>query len=152
MRTENGAAGDCAFFAIMMSGYAGSVGAAKKCLECKEMPENAREDIWQKLVKWAGKKVLDNVRQTPSIHQALWDIGEKGMGFTVCIRDILLEQEAVEICEILGLNIYDLESADMELSLFSHPFPQDMKCIGYASKGNDKILVNGEDRSYLNKP
>ena len=154
MNNDNGAAVNCASFAIMVKGFAGSYGAAKACLECPDIPEGVRSDLWNRLKKWASS-VMDKktpVTITPGIYSALWDIGSEGYGFRVTIRDIPLEQEAVEICEILGLNIFETESADLETGLYGYPYPEDGKLIGFAAKGRDKLLVNGEDISFLNKP
>ncbi|MCR4792283.1 MAG: hypothetical protein K5871_06010 [Lachnospiraceae bacterium] len=154
MNNDNGAAENCASFAIMVKGYAGSLGAAKACIRREAVPEGFREDIWQRLLKWARcrEKELSSFPASGSIHEALWDIGASGYGFRVNVRDIPLEQEAVEICEALGLNIYEAGSADFETGLYSYPYPEDMILIGYSAKGRDKLLVNGEDVSFLNKP
>ncbi len=154
MNKDKGAAKDCASFAVMVKGYAGSYGAALKCLDTKECPENIREDIWLKLIKWSRKTVdgYKGLPETESIHKLLWDLGEQGFGFSVNVRDIPLEQEAIEICEIFGLNIYDLASADLELGMYSYPFPEGKTSIGFGGPGKKKILVNGEDESYLNRP
>jgi hypothetical protein len=154
MNNDNGAAADCASFAIMVKGYAGSYGAAKKCLEAAEVPDGVRDDLWKRLRAWAEKKISFYASSVPSpcIHRILWDIGLEGYGFRVYVRDIPLEQEAVEICEALGLNIYETGSADLEVNLTAYPFPEGPVLIGYASKGKDKLLINGDDVSFLNRP
>ena len=154
MNKDKGAAKDCASFAVMVKGFAGSYGAAHRCIGAAEKPEGIREDTWNKLKKWAEKtaeKYKDSA-QTKSIHELLWDLGEEGFGFKVNVRDIPLEQEAVEICEALAVNIYDLESAELTLGKYTYPLPEDMTCIGYGGTGKKKILVNGEDESFLNRP
>ncbi|MBO7355394.1 MAG: hypothetical protein ILP17_00455 [Lachnospiraceae bacterium] len=154
MNNDKGAAADCASFAIMVKGYAGSYGAAARCLEAAEAPEGVRPDLWKRLRTWSEKKMdaYASSAPVPGIHRMLWDIGSKGYGFRVRVRDIPLEQEAVEICEALGLNIYETASADLEISLEKYPYPEDPVLIGYASEGKDKLLVNGDDVSFLNRP
>ncbi len=154
MNNDNGAAVNCASFAIMVKGFAGSLGAAKACLECESMPQGIREDLWKRLRGWAVGKLEEygSSETHPGIYSMLWDIGSRGYGFRVSVRSIPLEQEAVEICEIFGSNIYEMESADMELGLYEYPYPDEMILIGHAAKGRDKLLVNGEDISFLNKP
>ena len=111
MNNDNGAAVDCASFAIMVKGYAGSYGAAKKCLEAAEVPDGVRDDLWKRLRAWAEKKISFYASSVPSpcIHRILWDIGLEGYGFRVYVRDIPLEQEAVEINAHIGRSVvYDL--------------------------------------------
>lgn len=154
MNNDKGAAADCASFAIMVRGYAGSYGAARKCLETGDAPEGIREDLWKRLKTWSEKKMAAYASSEPApcIHRLLWDIGSEGYGFRVRVRDIPLEQEAVEICEALGLNIYETGSAGLEISLDKYPYPEDAVLIGYASAGKDKLLINGDDVSFLNRP
>ncbi len=154
MNNDNGAAADCASFAIMVKGYAGSYGAAVKCLEVTDTPDGIRDDLWKRLRAWAEKKMnlYESSVSAPCIHRMLWDIGLEGYGFRVNVRDIPLEQEAVEICEALGLNIYETGSAGLEVNLNVYPYPEDAVLIGYASKGKDKLLINGDDVSFLNRP
>ena len=154
MNSVNGAASACASFDITVSGFAGSYGAAKACIEANECPEGIREDIWKKLSTWAEStlsKYLESAK-TESIHKLLWDIGEKKYGFTVNVRDIPLHQEAVEICEALGLNIYELESADLDVKISTYPYPEGYVRIGEIIPGKDKLIINGEDVSCMNRP
>ncbi len=154
MNEKNGADSGCALFFIMTKGYAGSYGAAGKCIEEDRCPDGFREDVWNRLRKWSeGRlKEYDKAMKSGSIHEALWDIGKDGYGFKVNIRDIPLEQEAVEISEALGLNIYDLPSAGFEASVFGSDIPEGYTIIGHAKKGRDKLLINGDEISYLNRP
>lgn len=154
MNDKNGADSGCALFFIMTKGYAGSYGAALRCMEKKECPGGIREDIWIRLKAWAEKALnrYADAEKAGSIHEALWDIGKEGFGFKVNLRDIPLEQEAVEIAEALGLNIYDLPSADFETALSGQDIPEGYPVIGYAKKGRDKLLINGDEISYLNRP
>ncbi len=154
MNKDGGAAFDCASFAVTAKGFAGSYGAAMACLEIKEVPEGVRRDVWAKLKAWAERKAAayEGAEVTAGVHSLLWDIGREGYGFRIGVRDIPLEQEAVEIAEALGLNIYELRSADFSVELCGYPVPAEAAVIGIAGKGRDKILVNGEDESFLNRP
>ncbi len=154
MDNVNGAASACASFDITVLGYAGSYGAAKACIEADKCPDGIREDIWKRLKTWAGETLSSYSfsRKTESVHRLLWEIGEKKHGFCVNIRDIPLRQEAVEICEALGLNIYELESADFELGVNTYPYPEGHVRIGEIIPGRDKLIKNGEDVSCMNRP
>ena len=142
-----------ASFSIMVRGYAGSYGAAKACMETEGVPDGVREHTWNRLRKWA-KDALDRysgAEITSGMHTLLWNLGEE-TGFKVILRDIPLEQEAVEITEALGLDIYELESADTEIALCTYPYPDGMTLIGHTCEGRDKIVFNGSVSSYLNRP
>ncbi len=154
MNEKNGADSGCALFFIMTKGYAGSYGAALKCMERKTCPDGFREDIWIRLKAWAERilDTYDDSHMAGSIHEALWEIGKEGFGFKVNLRDIPVEQEAVEIAEALDLNIYDLASSDFEAAVFGPDIPEGYSIIGYAKKGRDKLLINGDEVSYLNRP
>lgn len=153
MNSVNGAASACASFDITASGFAGSYGAAKACVEAS-LPENIREDVWKRLHAWADKTLSEYAlsESAPSIHKLLWEIGERGYGFSVNVRDIPLKQEAVEVCEALGLNIYELESADFTVEINNYPYPDGHVRIGEIIPGKDKLIINGEDVSFMNRP
>ena len=153
MNNVNGAASACASFDITVSGFAGSYGAAKACKE-SGLPDGIREDIRRRLSEWSDRTLLKyaSSEKGPGIHRLLWEIGEKGYGFRVNIRDIPVDQEAVEICEALGLNIYELESADFEIGINSYPYPDAHVRIGEIIPGKDKLIINGEDVSFMNRP
>ena len=109
----------------MVKGFAGSYGAAKACTETDAVPGNVREHTWNRLVKWAGKTLEKYAGSEikPGMHTLLWNLGEE-TGFNITLRDIPLEQEAVEIAEALGLDIYELESADLQIGLYTYPYPE----------------------------
>ena len=96
---------------------------------------------------------------------ALWEMSEYlQTGFEAGLRDILLRQETVEICEYLGLNPYQLYgqgslliAADTDAA--AQRIIRDLgkagipaAVIGRTVKGAGRVLVNGEDRQYLEKP
>jgi len=153
MNNGSGAGSTGASFSIMVRGYAGSYGAAKACMDTEEIPAAVREHTWTRLRKWACEMLdkTDHTKVKPGMHTLLWNLGEE-TGFNVILRDIPLEQEAVEIAEALGLDIYELESEDLEMGLFTFPYPGDMTLIGHTCEGRDKIVFNGSVSSYLNRP
>lgn len=93
---------------------------------------------------------------------ALWEFGEgAGVGLDVDLRKIPIRQESVEICERYGLNPYQLMSSGSMLigttrgaalvrKLQDAGIPAVL--IGQASAGRDRILRNGEEIRYLNRP
>lgn len=153
MNNEQGAGDTCASFTVTVKGYAGSYGAAKACADA-EKPSSVREHAWTRLRRWADRTLekYEGTEAVPGIRTLLWNIGEEGMGFRIVLRDIPLEQEAVEIAEALGLDIYELVSADFELKLCKDRPDKLSAVIGYASPGRDKIIYNGSGESCLNRP
>lgn len=96
------------------------------------------------------------------IFGALWELAEgAGVGITVNMRKIPLRQETVEVCECCGLNPYELASGGCLLmtvwkgealasALEEAGIPATV--VGKVTEGNDRILVNGEEIRYLNRP
>lgn len=93
---------------------------------------------------------------------ALWELGElAGCGFRVALREILVRQETVEICEAVGEDVYALSSGGCVLVLTDRGrfLSDQMKerkipaaVIGTCTEKRAKILVNGEEERYLDKP
>jgi hydrogenase maturation factor len=93
---------------------------------------------------------------------ALWELGElAGCGFRVALREILVRQETVEICEAVGEDVYALSSGGCVLVLtdrgrFLCDRMKEKKIpaavIGTCTEKRAKILVNGEEERYLDKP
>ena len=93
---------------------------------------------------------------------ALWEFGEgAGVGLDVELRQIPIRQESVEICERYGLNPYQLMSSGSMLigttrgaalvrRLREAGIPAVL--IGQTTKGRDRILRNGEEIRYLDRP
>lgn len=93
---------------------------------------------------------------------ALWELGEgAGAGLDVDLRLIPIRQESVEICEHYGLNPYQLMSSGSMLigtaqgaalvrKLQDAGIPAVL--IGQAAEGRDRILRNGEEIRYLDRP
>lgn len=93
---------------------------------------------------------------------ALWEFGEgAGVGLDVELRQIPIRQESVEICERYGLNPYQLMSSGSMLigttrgaalvrRLREAGIPAVL--IGQTTKSRDRILRNGEEIRYLDRP
>ncbi len=93
---------------------------------------------------------------------ALWEFVEgAGVGLDVELRQIPIRQESVEICERYGLNPYQLMSSGSMLigttrgaalvrRLREAGIPAVL--IGQTTEGRDRILRNGEEIRYLDRP
>lgn len=96
------------------------------------------------------------------IFGALWEMAEaSGIGLEIDLKKIPIRQESVEICEIFGINPYELISSGSMLiavpdgtglvrSLEKEGIPATL--VGKAKEGNDRILYNGEEVRYLEPP
>ncbi|HIS27362.1 MAG TPA: AIR synthase family protein [Candidatus Pullilachnospira intestinigallinarum] len=93
---------------------------------------------------------------------ALWEMaGGAGVGLEVDMKKIPIRQETVEICEYFGLNPYQIMSSGsmMIVTDQGHELVRRLEnegihgtVIGRTTDGNDRILRNGEDVRYLDKP
>ena len=96
------------------------------------------------------------------IFGALWEIAEgSGCGLEIDLLDIPVRQETVEICEVFGINPYCLVSSGS--MLITTPDGQGVvrslkaaginaAVIGKVTKGNDRILRNGDEKRFLEPP
>ena len=92
----------------------------------------------------------------------LWELcSASGTGIDVDLKKIPIRQETVEVCEALGLNPYLLMSCGSLLLTAEDGFGLVRKLeqegihgavIGKITDGNDKIIRNGSDTRYLDKP
>lgn len=93
---------------------------------------------------------------------ALWEMAAGAcVGLDIDIRKIPIRQETVEICEFFNLNPYIIMSSGSMMIAADDGagLVQAMKAagieaavIGKATAGNDRILRNGDDVRYLDKP
>ncbi len=96
------------------------------------------------------------------IFGALWEMAESsGVGLFIELKKIPLKQETVEICEFFHINPYELISSGAMLMAAEdgNRLVLDLKqagifatVIGKATAGNDRVLVNGEERRFLEPP
>lgn len=96
------------------------------------------------------------------IFGALWELAESaGVGLEADLKKIPVKQESIEICEYFGLNPYVMMSsgalliaADDGLGLIAElgkcRIPASL--IGRTTDGNDRVLFNGEDSRFLERP
>ncbi len=96
------------------------------------------------------------------IFGALWEIAEASkVGLEVELLKIPVKQETIEICEFFGINPYELISSGSMLmaakdgnGLVAELAKHGVKAtiIGKATDSNDRILINEEERRFLEPP
>ncbi len=96
------------------------------------------------------------------IFNALWRMADaSGVGLEVDLREIPVYQETIEICEYFDVNPYYLYSEGALLvgtdraeelidALAKEQLPACV--IGQVTDGNDRVIRNGENRRYLDRP
>lgn len=92
----------------------------------------------------------------------LWELAEaEGIGFEIDFSKLALKQETVEICEFFQLNPYLLTTAGSYLILTERGEEtlENLKKagasavrIGVVKEQNARVLVNGEETRYLDRP
>ena len=96
------------------------------------------------------------------IFAALWDIAEKNnLGINVDLCKIPMLQETIEFCEVFDINPYVLPSAGSLIMITAdgEALVQALEAenisasvIGRFTDNNDKIITNGEEIRFLDKP
>ena len=96
------------------------------------------------------------------VFSALWELAEKGnLGIEVDLKKIPMRQETVEICEVLGVNPYELYGAGSLLMVSDrgneiiHELEKieiPATIIGKITEDNGKVLLNGEEIRFLDRP
>lgn len=96
------------------------------------------------------------------IFGALWELAESsGVGLEIELKKIPVKQETVEICEFFGINPYELISSGSMLmaAVDGNRLVMDLKkagiaacVIGKATEGNDRVLLNEDERRFLEPP
>lgn len=96
------------------------------------------------------------------IFGALWEMAEaSGVGLSIDLKKIPVKQETIEICEVFGLNPYMLISSGCMLMAADNGYDLVRALeeqgihgtvIGKATDGNDRLIVNGEERRFLDRP
>lgn len=93
---------------------------------------------------------------------ALWEFAEgAGVGMAVEMRKLPLRQETVEVCECCNVNPYELMSGGCLImacndglglagALEAEGIPAAV--VGRLTDGKDRILVNGDEIRYMNRP
>lgn len=162
---------------LVMTGWAGLGGTAVIARQMEEqlkkrypyfLIDQAKEFDQRLLIGEAaraasrfGVRAMHDVSQG-GIFAALWEMSEcAGVGLEVDLKKIPIRQETIEICECFGLNPYQLygqgslligtEMGDtLVLQLAELGIPAAV--IGKTTAGNDRILKNGEDIRFLDRP
>ena len=96
------------------------------------------------------------------IFGAFWEMAEaSGVGLEIDLKKIPIRQESVEICEFFGINPYELISSGSMLmaaedgNLLVRSLKKagiEATVVGKAVAGNDRVLVNEEERRFLEPP
>lgn len=96
------------------------------------------------------------------IFGALWEMAEaSGVGLEIDLKKIPVRQETVEVCEFFGINPYQLISSGSMLMAAEdgNKLVGELKkagipaaVIGKATDGNDRVLLNEDERRFLEPP
>lgn len=93
---------------------------------------------------------------------ALWELaGREGTGLSIDLRSLPLRQETVEVCECCNINPYELMSGGclimtawdgpgLKAALEAVGIPAAI--VGKVTGGNDRILINGDEIRYMDRP
>ena len=93
---------------------------------------------------------------------ALWELAESsGVGLEIDLKKIPVKQETIEVCEFFGINPYELVSSGCMLMTSSdgNMLVRELEkdgihavVIGKAVDGNERVLLNEEERRFLEPP
>lgn len=93
------------------------------------------------------------------VFAALWEMAERlGVGLEIDLRKIPVKQETIEICNYFDINPYELSSMGSMLFVtrdgnrLVHELMKlgiEATVIGKSTSSNDRILINGENRRFL---
>lgn len=145
-----------------MTGYAGDL-ASRKIFNERE--EEVRERFSNSFVEMISD-LPDTETQIPSeascsevcikldkgLYKALWDLGEAvGMGLEATHSQIPIKQETIEVCELFGLNPYEVESSGVLYVLPEGELPLEGTLIGKTRSDNDRVVLMKKGTRFLNK-
>lgn len=128
---------------------------------CREADRMAGVSRDENGIAACGLAGIWEIRQE-GLLQSLWGLSRSwGTGFTVRLRDVPVRQETIEVCEILEINPYELES-DGCLWIAAdhgHRLCEELKkegipaaVVGELTDSSDCLLVHDDTVSYLNRP
>ena len=96
------------------------------------------------------------------IFGALWEMADgAGVGLEIDLKKLPVRQETIEVCEFFDLNPYELSSTGCLLmtSEDGNALVAALKregipavAVGKTTDGNDRLLLNGEERCFLEPP
>ena len=125
------------------------VEAAKRFADCRRVSDEIP------IASRFGTCALRELSQG-GILGALWEMAEQAkVGLEVDLRKIPIRQETVEICEYFDVNPYYLcigtdHAGALTEELREAGIPSAL--IGHTTTGRKKLIRNGENVSYLNRP
>ena len=109
----------------------------------------------------AGVSAMHDVTEG-GIFGALWEMAAaSGVGLEIDLKKIPVRQETIEVCEVFDINPYMLISSGTMLigTDHGHQLVEALEragihaaVIGYATEGNDRVIINGEERRFLEPP
>ena len=95
------------------------------------------------------------------VFAGLWNMGKSaGVGLKIYRRDIPVRQETVEICNFFDVNPYQMwsEGSCLLLTESGYRLKKSLQekgifseIIGFTTGNNDRIVINGEEKRYLEK-
>lgn len=114
-----------------------------------------------KIAAESGVSAMHDVTEG-GIFGALWEMAESaGVGLDIDLKKIPIRQETVEVCEYFDINPYELISSGSMLMAASdgnglvralEAAGISAVCIGKVTDGNDRVLLSGEERRFLEPP
>lgn len=152
-------------FQLYMSGYAGSLGAARFASDNMPLLQTRfRPDYLEEQMKLLEEDLAAATAELPSVIDEIYRIAqETQQGFAVELRKIPVRQFTIELCELAGLDPYRIPTravieADLENRFFSLPMSQseaasaqrnatsnksidEAVCIGHTTQGKDVTLL-----------
>lgn len=133
----------------------GFIDGAKSFIEHISVVEEA------KIARKLGVTSMHDVTEG-GLFGALWELGEASrVGIEVDIKKITLKQETVELCEFYDLNPYQLISSGVMLMVTdkANALVDELKkngipasVIGRITEGNDRVVMNEEEKRFLVPP
>lgn len=95
------------------------------------------------------------------VFAGLWDMGKQaGVGLKVYCKKIPVKQETIEICNFFDVNPYQMNSEGCALLLSENGYRLRERLfergifsevIGFTTEDNDRVVINGEERRFLQK-
>lgn len=130
----------------------------------RQMKAYGREVCGLRKIAAAEEQGISVIRQITEggILAALWRLSEEsGLGMSLDMKKIALRQETIEVCEHFRLNPYQLTSGGSFLMLTENGDAAAERLrrkeipavvIGHLTGNNDKVIHNGEDVRYIDRP
>lgn len=113
------------------------------------------------IAKAMGVSVIRQVTEGGILASLHYLAQETGLGLSVDMKKLSIKQETIEVCEHFRLNPYQLTSVGCMLmvtdkgeELADALMKEGIKAsvIGRLAEGNDKIICNGEEIRYVDRP